>query len=107
MSYDKEEFNKRFFGEKYRPGLRDIVPLDLQQQVELEENYKRIVADDNEIKAIQNLKPISCPLEIPSDIPQDSWLIHWSNFSKEVSRKRVFDRSNHYHRLPIERKAEA
>jgi hypothetical protein len=96
MSYDKEEFNKRYFGKHYLPGLRDIVPLDRQQEIEIEENSKRIVEEDNKVKAIQNLKPISCPLEIPSDIPPDSWLAHWSNFSKEVSRKRVFDRSNHW-----------
>ena len=68
MSYDKEEFNKKFFGERYRPGLRDIV-IDEQGEREYQANYERIVAEDNEVKAIQNLKPISCPLEIQSDIP--------------------------------------
>ena len=82
---DKEEFYKRYF-----------VPLDLQQQREIEENSKRIVEEANKVRAIQKLKPISCPLEIPSDIPPDSWLAHWSNFSKEISKKRVSDRSNHW-----------
>jgi hypothetical protein len=95
MSYDKEEFNKRYFGKHYLPGLRDIV-IDEQGEREYEAKYKLIVEEDNKVKAIQNLKPISCPLEIPSDIPPDSWLAHWSNFSKEVSRKRVFDRSNYW-----------
>lgn len=96
MSDDKEEFYKNYFGKRYLPGLRDIVPLDRQQEIELELNYKRAVAEDNEVKAIQNLKPTSCPLEIPTDISRDSWLFHWSNFSKEISRKRVYDRSNHW-----------
>ena len=36
MSDDKEEFYKNYFGKRYLPGLRDIVPLDRQQEIELE-----------------------------------------------------------------------